>query len=310
MFALSILASALLLTACQPKKVEPEEQAVSEVKVEQEQVKLVGVNEKLKLALPECDGKNCPDISLERLSSNQSFIDTFIDEKILSLIQNILSPEAIVSAQSVPKTDIEQAASESALAQMEMPKQKLEKQMQPYTEGLLNLDKELKEMSASHSISVMVSPKILNASEPLATVVMNSSNYLGGAHGSSSQNYYNFDLLKKQQVKLDDILIAQQKTKLEAKAHEAFQTWIIDSKLATNAKEYEQAWKFVLTDNFYLAKQGLVLQYAEYEIGPYVVGLPRLVIPYDQLDGIVKAQYLPKQDQAASVAQSSALTQK
>lgn len=306
MFVLSVLASALILTACQPKKVEPEEQAASEVKVQQEQVKLVGVNEKLKLALPECDGKNCPDISIERLSSNQPFIDAFMDEKILVLIQNILSPEAIVSAQSAPKADTEQATSESVLAQVETPKQKLEKQMQPYAEGLLNLDKELKEMSASHSISVMVNPKILNASEPLATVVMNSSNYLGGAHGSSSQNYYNFDLAKKQQVQLDDILVAQQKTKLEAKAHEAFQIWIIDSKLATNVKEYEQAWQFVLTDNFYLAKQGLVLQYAEYEIGPYVVGLPRLVIPYEQLNGILKPQYLPKMDHAASEAQSTA----
>lgn len=304
MFALSVLASALMLTACQPKKVEPEEQPASQAQVQQEQVKLVGVTEKLKLALPECDGKNCPDISIERLSSNQPFIDAFVDEKIIVLIQNILSPEAIVSAQVQPKEDEQQPASESTLAQVETPKQKLEKQMQPYTASLQNLDKELKEMSASHSISVMVSPKILNANEPLATVVMNSSNYLGGAHGSSAQSYYNFDLATKQQVKLDDILVAKQKAKLEAKAHEAFQAWIIDSKLATNVDEYEQAWKFVLTDNFYLAKQGLVLQYAEYEIGPYVVGLPRLVIPYDQLNGIVKPQYLPKTEHAASEAQS------
>ena len=300
MFAVSVLASALMLTACQPKKVEPEEQAASEVQTPVEQVKLTGINEKLKLSLPECDGKNCPDINIERLSSNQSFIDQFIDEKILVLVQNMLSPEAIVSVKAQPKPDEPQAASETALAQVVTPKQKLEKQMQPYAESLLNLDKELKEMSANHSISVMVSPKILNASEPLATVVMNSSHYMGGAHGSSAQSYYNFDLTTQKQVKLDDILASKQKVKLEAKAHEAFKTWILDSKLATNVDEYEQAWKFVLTDNFYLAKQGLVLQYAEYEIGPYVVGLPRLVIPYDQLDGIVKSQYLPKVNQPAS----------
>ena len=41
------------------------------------------------------------------------------------------------------------------------------------------------------------------------------------------------------------------------------------------------------------------MQYGEYEIGPYSAGLPRLVIPYDQLDGILKAEYLPH-TQAAS----------
>ena len=58
-------------------------------------------------------------------------------------------------------------------------------------------------------------------------------------------------------------------------------------------KEYEQAWKFTLSDNFYLSSQGLILQYGEYEIGPYVVGLPRLTIPYDQLQTVLKKQYLP-----------------
>ncbi|EOY5001067.1 RsiV family protein, partial [Acinetobacter baumannii] len=40
--------------------------------------------------------------------------------------------------------------------------------------------------------------------------------------------------------------------------------------------------------------QGLILQYGEYEIGPYVVGLPRLVIPYDQLQEVLKEEYLPQ----------------
>lgn len=52
--------------------------------------------------------------------------------------------------------------------------------------------------------------------------------------------------------------------------------------------------KFQVTDNYFLGEQGLILQYGEYEIGPYVVGLPRLVIPFDQLQGVLKPEYLPK----------------
>lgn len=42
-------------------------------------------------------------------------------------------------------------------------------------------------MLAPINVSLMIKPKILNANLPLATVVLNSSSYLGGAHGSSSQ---------------------------------------------------------------------------------------------------------------------------
>lgn len=47
--------------------------------------------------------------------------------------------------------------------------------------------------------------------------------------------------------------------------------------------------------NFLLGDHGLILQYGEYEIGPYAVGLPRLVVPYDQLNTILKPEYLPTQ---------------
>ena len=75
---------------------------------------------------------------------------------------------------------------------------------------------------------------------------------------------------------------------------------MIESKLANSVEEYEQAWKFTLSDNFYLSSQGLILQYGEYEIGPYVVGLPRLTIPYDQLQTVLKKQYLPQVEAPAS----------
>ena len=148
----------------------------------------------------------------------------------------------------------------------------------------------------------MIKPKILNAKDPLATVVLNTSSYLGGAHGSSSQHYYNFDLKQQKLVSLDDLLLPNQKAALNRVAHEAFRTWVVDSKLATNVDEYEQAWKFSLSNNYYLGTEGLILQYGEYEIGPYVVGLPRLTLGYDQLQKILKPEYLPKAKQSVQAA--------
>jgi len=307
-FGLSVLATAILLTACQPREKEAKEVNPPEVtQAEPEIVQLKGETEKLNLDLPECDGKSCPEITIERLNSNQRFIDEFIDQQILARLKGMLDVDAIASAKvqaASEPTPVQSAASEAAVTQPQLSaRQQLEKQTIPYMQTFLNLDKELKALSANHSISLMIKPKILNPGNPLATVVLNSTHYLGGAHGSTAQNYYNFDLDSKKLVKLDDIVLPKQKAQLEAKAHEAFKTWVIDSELATDVAEYEQAWKFKLTDNFFLTKQGLALQYAEYEIGPYVVGLPRLNIPYSDLQGILKPEYLPETEQAASEAQ-------
>ena len=310
-FTMSMLAAAIALSACQPKQTEPkQDQAAASEAVQAEALKLAGDVEKLTLALPECDGNSCPEISIERLSSNQAFIDDFIDQQILKQLDHILdiSPKLLKENQQTTTAENpkdakaqDQAAEQPASLAVETPKQKLEQQVAPYLVNFLSLDKELKALSANHQISLMIKPKILNADLPLATVVLNSSSYLGGAHGSSSQRYYNFDLEKKKQVELNDILAPNQKAALEKKAHEVFKAWVIESKLANSVEEYEQAWKFTLSDNFYLSSQGLILQYGEYEIGPYVVGLPRLTIPYDQLQTVLKKQYLPPVEAPASM---------
>ena len=320
LFTISILASMMALSACQPKQTEPKEDPVQKQStVEPEILKLTGDSEKLALVLPECDGNNCPEISIERLSSNQAFIDELIDQQILKQLSQIIdispTPKLLNADQHAASTadpkDIQvsdQANAAKPLATVETAKQKLEKQVTPYLVTFLALDKELKALSANHQISLMIKPKILNANLPLATVVLNSSSYLGGAHGSSSQRYYNFDLKQQKQVELNDLLAPNQKVHLEKKAHEVFKTWVLESKLANSVEEYEQAWKFTLSDNFYLSKQGLILQYGEYEIGPYVVGLPRLTIPYDQLQGILKKEYLPQAEVKDQAVAASAAT--
>lgn len=297
--ALSILLITLGLTACQKpdsKKVESAVDQTAASQVPDTSLLLQGDRAKLKLNLPECDGNTCPEFSIERLQSNQPFVDKVIDQAILDNLDKMLD----IAQLSKKVADQQQASSQASASEVntdKTPTQQLQDRVQPYTNSFLALDKELKTLGASGKITISLSPKILNSDKPLATVVLNSSSYLGGAHGSSAQTYFNFDLVSKKQVNLNQIIEANQKAKFEKLAHDAFKVWVIDSKLADNVNEYEQAWKFQLSDNFYLGKQGLILQYGEYDIGPYVVGLPRLTIPYDQLKGILKPQYFPAEMQ-------------
>lgn len=286
----SVLACAILLAACQPKS-EPKEsqdKPTDPPAVQQTAEPILrGETVKLQVTLPECKGNTCPDFTVERLQSNFPFIDQLLDQQILDQLSKMLDVvDADASAASAPKTTEQKTG--------------LDAQAQAYANAFVKIDDELKALSSSHQISLMIKPKILQPKGTLATVVLNSSSYLGGAHGSTSQRYYNFDLTTQKQVQLHDLLLPKQKASLDKLAHEAFKTWIVDSKLATDPKEYEQAWPFQVTDNFLLGEQGLILQYGEYEIGPYVVGLPRLVIPFSELQGVLKPEYLPKIDTPAA----------
>lgn len=286
----SVLACAILLAACQPKSepkdVEDKPQDTPVVQQDAEPV-LRGETIKLPVNLPECKGNTCPEFSIERLQTNFPFIDQLLDQQILDQLSKMLE---------VVDADKDVASAVKANEQ----KQSLDTQAQLYANSFIKIDEELKALSSSHQISLMVKPKILQSKGVLAMVVLNSSSYLGGAHGATAQRYYNFDLKNQKPVQLTDLLLPKQKANLDKLAHEAFKKWIVDSKLANNAAEYEEAWPFSVTDNFLLGEQGLILQYAEYEIGPYVVGLPRLVIPFDQLQGVLKPEYLPKVESPAT----------
>ncbi|MCF0262907.1 RsiV family protein [Acinetobacter guillouiae] len=307
--ALSILVITLGLTACQKsdsKKAEPTVDQSAASQVPDTSMLLQGDTEKVKLTLPECNGNTCPEFSIERLKSNQAFVDETIDQAILDNLDKMLDIAQLSKAKK--DADQQQTASQSSASEVQAnktPVQQLQERVQPYANSFLEMDKELKTLGASGQITISLSPKILNSDKPLATVVLNTSSYLGGAHGASAQTYFNFDLVSKKQVDLDQIIEANQKAKFEKLAHDAFKTWVIDSKLAESVNEYEQAWKFTLSDNFYLGKQGLILQYGEYDIGPYVVGLPRLMIPYDQLKGVLKSQYFPAEMQVDQPSSST-----
>jgi hypothetical protein len=307
--ALSILVITLGLTACQKsdsKKAEPRVDQSAASQVPDTSMLLQGDTEKVKLTLPECNGNTCPEFSIERLKSNQAFVDETIDQAILDNLDKMLDIAQLSKAKK--DADQQQTASQASASEVQAnktPVQQLQERVQPYANSFLEMDKELKTLGASGQITISLSPKILNSDKPLATVVLNTSSYLGGAHGASAQTYFNFDLVSKKQVGLDQIIEANQKAKFEKLAHDAFKTWVIDSKLAESVNEYEQAWKFTLSDNFYLGKQGLILQYGEYDIGPYVVGLPRLMIPYDQLKGVLKSQYFPAEMQVDQPSSSA-----
>ncbi|MFT4021147.1 MAG: RsiV family protein [Acinetobacter sp.] len=297
-FSLVVISIALFLSACQKqpeeqrenKASQPESQVASQPAQPEFTVQVVNVA----VNLPACEGNNCPEFQVKRLKSNVPELDALIDQKILNTLKNSLDLATLsdTTASSVNASEVDAS---QVVVSKNTATDAFTQNVQQYADTFVGLDKELKTMNANPQISLHIQPKVLQQQGDIVTIQLNSDNFLGGAHGSAAQQYFSFDTKQKKLIQLDDVLQKGQKAALSKVAHAQFEKWVIEQKLASNIKEYEDAWPFKLSQNFYFNKQGLVLQYAEYEIGPYVVGQPSFTIPYSALQGIVKAHYLPAQ---------------
>ena len=149
---LTLLASAIFLVACQPKAdpKDSQEQQKSTVQ-EQKPVELTLKGETIpsKVVLPDCDGKTCPEFTVERLQSNFPFIDKIIDQQVLKALGQILEiaePDG-KAAQADKKTEASAAA---ATEQQDS----FDAQVQRYANSFIDLDNELKALSSNHQINL------------------------------------------------------------------------------------------------------------------------------------------------------------
>lgn len=286
-----LIALGLMLSACQ--KQQEEQPAASQPHTEAsvpampKKVSFSADIQTVDVQLPKCEGNNCPEFQVQRVKSNVEFINQQMDQAILNTLKENLDladqPASDVSA-SQPVATVKTTDDFS-------------KVVAEYANNFVALDQQLKKMGANPQISLHIQPKVLASHNGLVTIQLNADNFLGGAHGAASQQYFVFDTEHHKHLKLNDVLLKQQRPALEKLAYQQFQQWVIAQKLADNVKNYEQAWPFKLTDNYYFDDKGLNLQYAEYEIGPYVVGMPSFTLSYAQLKGIVKPQFLPQSAQ-------------
>lgn len=123
-------------------------------------------------------------------------------------------------------------------------------------------------------------------------VVLDIDNYsfTGGAHGMNVVTALNWDTRAQRVVTLKDWLLPGQEAAFWREAKAAHQRWL---QLQPDAKSLADGWPFDKTDVMALLPAGLVLKYQPYSIGPYALGTPEIVIPYERLSGIFKPEYLP-----------------
>ena len=124
----------------------------------------------------------------------------------------------------------------------------------------------------------------LNANNRLS-ILLHSYQYTGGAHPSMVMSSRSWDMKKKQELKLNDVLgMTQEKT--DQKVSDSFVAWgteneveseVMQDYMAPALKEQAQSV------NFYLTDISVELYYNQYDILPYAYGIPQVRVLYSDL---------------------------
>ncbi|MFC0820779.1 RsiV family protein [Moraxella marmotae] len=131
----------------------------------------------------------------------------------------------------------------------------------------------------------------------LAQFMVSDETYAGGAHGMNTVSFYIYDLALGSEIGLGDLepeSLPEGVDTLYQLAERAYNRYLFEHQADIgDINEHKQSYPFELTDNFYFNEQGLVLSYNPYALGPYAMGSVELIIPFEDLVGVLRPEYLP-----------------
>nr|WP_233154703.1 RsiV family protein [Candidimonas nitroreducens] len=143
--------------------------------------------------------------------------------------------------------------------------------------------------------STMLSAKARYRSKYLTVIELDTWQYLtGAAHGLSATQFLNWDNSRQGVLSLDQVLLPGKHQAYVEALRAAHQRWLASNPDARHdPATYNRLWPFQPSDNYAFSDDGLVVKYDSYQIAPYSAGQPELRIPYAELAGILKPEYLP-----------------
>lgn len=246
------------------KKTEAEHASTSaQAKSEAKPLRLIAREEIAEVELPVCHAEQCPEVSFSHLVTSNDWVNAFLDNQIFAPYSHEVKGKTLMPANFQQLTDLVVSNA---------------------TEG----------EGASPYFTESVDMSFMGVYNQLALFSKTAASYSrGAAHGVESIHYYVLDIAHEKQLTLDDILLPGQKPKLDALLHQAYRDWVKKNLPDLDLTEYEQDWPYKLTNNYTFDQNGLSFLYQEYEMAAYAFGMPELTVPYSQLKGIVKPQYLP-----------------
>ena len=116
--------------------------------------------------------------------------------------------------------------------------------------------------------------------------------FMGGAHGLTTLNYFNFDLKSGKQIMENDLfeagfeetLTSLLKTRMVEQSNEDPN---VETIISLDDSDY---WVDAIkpNNNFYITDESLNYVFNPYEIAPYYMGITEVIIPFDRIKEILK----------------------
>ena len=207
---------------------------------------------------PGCTGKQCPSIKLERLifTEHERF-SAFVEQSLLSMAQ----------------IESNQAKNFETLSQLS----------------------DYFWATARPRDQILLRAALKRATPTIIVVQLDSYIYSGGAHGNSTTQYLNWLPRSDIIVNLQTMIPSDNMPAFEAALKRQHARWLQTNDLAkADPKAYDKKWPFKPSENAALLADGMAITYDPYEIGPYAVGMPTLMIPYSELQGILRPELMPR----------------
>ena len=143
--------------------------------------------------------------------------------------------------------------------------------------------------------SVLLAAKLRYRSKFLTVIELDTWQYFtGAAHGIGATQFLNWDNAREGIIPLDAVLVQGGRPKFEAALRRAYSEWAAKQPDAqADPDTWRRLWPFQASDNYAFTDQGVVVKYNSYELAPYSYGQPELLIPYSELDGVLRIDYMP-----------------
>ncbi|MDO9023934.1 DUF3298 domain-containing protein [Zwartia sp.] len=149
--------------------------------------------------------------------------------------------------------------------------------------------------TAESRYQIVLGASVKRATPEIVVIALESYIFSGGAHGMSTMQYVNWLPKLDRILTLDAMLLPGQLSAFEAALKRQHAKWLETNEFArTDPAAYEKMWPFQFSDNAALLENGIAVTFDHYTLGPYVLGMPTIVVPFAELNGIVNPNLLAR----------------
>lgn len=215
------------------------------------------------------DQDSCPKIEIQSLKTSDPWINTVLDQRIAEIVGSVANPEqdATQSSESL-QASVDRIVAASTADSKDRP-------------GM--------------AYELNVEPKYLGAHKQLQQFEIDTYSFTGGAHGMSTVEPIVLDPAQKRRVELADVALPDAEAQLLKLLDTPYVAMIKGLSPTTDQQlaQYRKDFPLFVSKKFWFAEDGMHFHYDPYDISYYAAGSQDFVIPYAQLGGVIKPEYLP-----------------